>query len=103
MTPAGDQQEEDRETESDVTLRMHKGEDARSLKFGVFRSSGKSDHIPDIAHAGHELNHSLKAQPESRMGYGSEAACVQVPPKFGGGYVHLLHALFQSVQPFLPL
>ena len=82
MTPAGDQQEEDRETESDVTLRMHKGEDARSLKFGVFRSSGKSDHIPDIAHPGDKLDHSFKAQPEAGMRYSAIPPGIEVPPQF---------------------
>jgi hypothetical protein len=63
------------------------------LKFRTPRVPRKSNHIPDIIHPRNKLDHPFKPQPESRMGNGTKAAGIEVPPQLFFGNIHALHPL----------
>ena len=46
------------------------------LELAIIGGAGEGDHVADIGHAGDELHHALKAEAETGMGYGSEAASI---------------------------
>ena len=73
------------------------------LKIDRLRCAGEGDHVADIAHAGHELNHPFKSEAETGVGDGSVPPQIQIPPQFLGVDTRGFHAIFQDIQAFFPL
>ena len=62
------------------------------LKFGVFRSAGERDDVPDVGHAGDEEEQALETETEARVGHGAVAAGVDVPFEVLAGHSQLVDA-----------
>ena len=44
------------------------------LKVDAIGGAGEGNHIPDVAHAGHELHQTLEAEAKSGVGHGAKTA-----------------------------
>ena len=60
---------------------MGKDSVGQESEFSVIGSAGEGDDVTDVGHAGHKENETLEAEAESRVGNGTEAASVKIPPQ----------------------
>src|SRR5277367_5748869 len=76
---------------------------AFALKLRILRCSRERDHITDIGHPRHKLNHSLKSESEACMRNSTKTPGIKIPPHLIDRDMHFNHSFLQHIKSFFSL